>query len=70
MSDLREKIYKIYAGDHANPDERVDEYLALFAPYERLVEAALLWKDDINLMGELHEALKPFEPKWPKIIYG
>ncbi len=68
MSDLRKKIYNIYAGDHANPGERVDEYLALFAPYEKLVEAVTAQnkKNPFALSQNTHAALKPFEPKRPR----
>ncbi len=73
MSDLREKIYRQVTDYAIEAEARTDIIMALFAPYEKLVEAAIDFTNNNHTVTHavLVTALKPFEPKRPRqgVVY-
>ncbi len=66
MSDLREKVNEQITATHLTFDSRTDAIMALFAPYEKLVEAVQEWRRTGNT-AEIIRALESFQPKRPRI---
>ncbi len=71
MSDLREKVSEQIHNTAATYSDQTDAIMALFEPYEKLVEACLDQKP-APISINVSIALEPFQPKRPRLgtVYG